>query len=666
MPRSFFGPNHHQPHVHSLFSTTRLLPLFNTPYLLLLSSQLPNPNMRTTFSAIAALAAVAGAQSTTSIDIDAITVAVPTSVFVLPVVYVTAEGAPTLTATTLATTAIPSSDPKATAVFDSAADVTAAIVSASESAAAVETSIVKRDGSCVQQPLGVNHASLPDTPAAFAADPYYGIQAVNAVLPSGYVQTFSNLTASNSADGYIGFTLMNSYDVATCGSKCLAIDGCNSFNIYFERDPQVDPSVAGCSNPNSTVNVKCVFWQGAVTVDNANNYGQMRDGFQVVVAGSNGYIASAYAAKLAAKATATSSSSSAAASATDAAGNIYTIYYSSDSTQGSYSNAQASSSYTDCMTACDSDSQCNAFTYVGGANGVGSGTCWLKSQLGSPSTAGSNVLSGVRSGKAVSSSSSSTVSTTSSSSSASSSVASTSSSSSFSTTTSSSSSSTSSSTLVTKTSSSTSSSSTVASTSTSSSTSSSVVSTTMSSSSSSSSSSATTMSTVTKPASVTTTSASSISSSSTSTTSSSKTSSAPASATTAFYIAPWDGYYAMVAWGSNAAVSYTNQWMATKFQIDPKTSYLVEASGFYAGYAASMPKGEQVNQKLVFNPTGTASNNYVKCSIDEKAGYLVCSANGQFQQAYACSSDGYSALYFGPSVPSTGGCQWVGLYRQSA
>ncbi|KAI5209498.1 hypothetical protein E4T39_00734 [Aureobasidium subglaciale] len=544
--------------------------------------------MRTTFSTIAAFAAVAVAQSTTSIDIEAISVAVPTSVFVLPVIYVTAEGAPTLTATTLATTAIPSSDPKATAVFDSAANVTAAIVSASEIAAAVETSVVKRDGACVQQPLGVDHASTPDTAAAFAADPYYGIQAVNAVVPTGYVQTFSNLTASNSADQYMGFTLMKSYDVATCGSKCLAIDGCNSINIIFERDPQQDPSVAGCSNPNSTVNVKCIFWGGAVTADNANNYGQMRDGFQVVVAGSNGYIASAYAAKLAAKATATTSSSSAAASATDAAGNIYTIYYSSDSTQGSYSNAQASSSYTDCMTACDGDSQCNAFTYVGGANGVGSGTCWLKSQLGSPSTAGNNVLSGVRSGKAISSSSISAISTT-------------------------------------------------------------------TSSSSSSSISATTMSTVTKPSSSSTTTSASITSSS----SSSTTSSAPASATTAFYINFGSGYYAVVAGGSNAAVTYTNIFMATKFQIDAKTGYLIEASGLYAGYAASMPKGEQVNQKVLFNPTGTASNNYVKCSIDEKAGSLVCSANGQLQQAYACLSDGYSASYFGPSIPSTGGYESI-------
>lgn len=587
--------------------------------------------MRTSFTAMAALAAAAAAQSTTSIDIDAISVAVPTSVFVLPVVYVTEEGAPTLTATTLATTATASSDPSATAIFDSAADVPVAISLASEIAAATATPMAKRDGSCVQQPLGISYNSVPDTAAAFAADPYYGNQAVAAGTPSGYVQSFVNLTASNSADQYLGFTLLTSYDVATCANKCTAINGCNSVNIYFERDPTVNPDNAACANPSSTVNIKCVFWGGAVAAANANNFGQWRDNFQVLVAGSNGYMNSVYAAKLAAKATATSSSSSAAASATDAAGNVYTIYYSSDSTQGAYSNTQAASSYTDCMTACDADSQCNAFTYVGGNNGQGSGTCWLKTGLGSPSPAGSNVVSGVRSGKAVSSSSSSAVSTTSSSSSSSSSsLSSTSSSSSSIAQTSSSSSS-----II----SSTSSSSVVA-----------------SSTSSSSSVAPTTMSTVTK-------SASSTSSASGTSTSSSTTSTAATAGSTSFYIVPQPGYYLKVAAGSNAGVTYSNQAGATKFQISGN-GYLVEASGSYVGYAASMPQGANTNQKVVFNPTGTASNNYANCALNSSQGWVTCSVNGVSQQSYACMADGYSILYFGPNVPN--GCSSVTLFRQSA
>ena len=40
----------------------------------------------------------------------------------------------------------------------------------------------------------------------------------------------------------------------------------------------------------STTNIKCVFWGGEVTSDSLSNTGQYRDQFQVVIAGSNGYM----------------------------------------------------------------------------------------------------------------------------------------------------------------------------------------------------------------------------------------------------------------------------------------------------------------------------------------------------------------------------------------
>ncbi|THZ38116.1 hypothetical protein D6C90_06505 [Aureobasidium pullulans] len=75
---------------------------------------------------------------------------------------------------------------------------------------------------------------------------------------------------------------------------------------------------------------------------------------------------------------------------TDSNGKIYTIKCSSDTTIGSFANAQAVNTYADCMTACDSTTGCVAFTYVGGANGQGSGACYLKNALGSASPAGGN------------------------------------------------------------------------------------------------------------------------------------------------------------------------------------------------------------------------------------------------------------------------------------
>jgi hypothetical protein len=216
--------------------------------------------MRRGIAALAVCASIVSAQSTTSIDIDAISVAIPTSVFNLPVVYVTAEDAPTITATTLATTAIPSSDPSATNVFDSPADVTAALSSASELAAATSSAAVDKRGasSCVPQPTGINYSVKPDTAAGWVADTVLpaSASAANKAVPTGYVSSFVALNASNSADGYMGFTLMTSYDIPGCAAKCNAISGCNSFNIYFERDPSVNPDDASCSDPPSTVQVK--------------------------------------------------------------------------------------------------------------------------------------------------------------------------------------------------------------------------------------------------------------------------------------------------------------------------------------------------------------------------------------------------------------------------
>jgi hypothetical protein len=217
-----------------------LLPRYNS--LFLAPSKVIN--MRRGIAALAICASVVSAQSTTSIDIDAISVAIPTTVFNLPVVYVTAEDAPTITATTLATTAIPSSDPSATNVFDSPADVTAALSSASVIAAATSSAAVDKRAAttCVPQPAGINYAVQPDTAAGWVADLNLpaSATAANKALPTGYVSSFVALNASNSADNYMGFTLMTSYDVAGCATKC-------------------NPDDSSCSDPPSTVQVKVIF-----------------------------------------------------------------------------------------------------------------------------------------------------------------------------------------------------------------------------------------------------------------------------------------------------------------------------------------------------------------------------------------------------------------------
>ncbi|KAA8564047.1 hypothetical protein EYC84_012039 [Monilinia fructicola] len=82
--------------------------------------------------------------------------------------------------------------------------------------------------------------------------------------------------------------LMPHYDVAQCGALCDKTDLCTGFNIYVERDPSVNPSDS-CSNPASITNYKCTLWGSGVDSSSATNNGQWRDGFQVVITGSNGY-----------------------------------------------------------------------------------------------------------------------------------------------------------------------------------------------------------------------------------------------------------------------------------------------------------------------------------------------------------------------------------------
>ncbi|KAF2717843.1 hypothetical protein K431DRAFT_232193, partial [Polychaeton citri CBS 116435] len=148
-----------------------------------------------------------------------------------------------------------------------------------------------RRGNCAAQPTGASGAPSysPDSASAFASQTSFGDIASAAPTPSGYDQTFVNLAGSNNAYGYLGFTTLSTYDTKTCAQKCDKINGCMAVNIYFERDPSLDPG-ANCPDPASATMIKCVFWGGPVDSSNAVNKGQWRQNFQVLIAGSNGYV----------------------------------------------------------------------------------------------------------------------------------------------------------------------------------------------------------------------------------------------------------------------------------------------------------------------------------------------------------------------------------------
>ncbi|KAH8886192.1 WSC-domain-containing protein [Thozetella sp. PMI_491] len=77
----------------------------------------------------------------------------------------------------------------------------------------------------------------------------------------------------------------------------------------------------------------------------------------------------------------------------DGNGLSYAVYCSATSSVTSYSSVSVSNSYLDCMTLCDSNAKCGAFTYVGVAYGAGAGICYLKTGLGSLTSRGTGTIS---------------------------------------------------------------------------------------------------------------------------------------------------------------------------------------------------------------------------------------------------------------------------------
>jgi hypothetical protein len=121
--------------------------------------------------------------------------------------------------------------------------------------------------------------------------------AAAAAAPSGYKSVFTNLQGSTQQTGYMGLYTLTTYDPAVCAAQCDAVALCESFNLYFERDPTVDPSDISCADPPSLTNYKCTLYGYPIVGSTATNTGGYRgvasasgSTFKVAIAGSNGYV----------------------------------------------------------------------------------------------------------------------------------------------------------------------------------------------------------------------------------------------------------------------------------------------------------------------------------------------------------------------------------------
>lgn len=122
----------------------------------------------------------------------------------------------------------------------------------------------------------------------FLADTSFATTAANAITPAGYTWLFTGYMASLNQNGYMGYLELGQYTPSTCAAWCNAQSTCAGFDIYFERDPVLNPAAA-CLNPAMQTAIRCAFWSTALLPANAVNVGQWRGNFGVLIAGANGY-----------------------------------------------------------------------------------------------------------------------------------------------------------------------------------------------------------------------------------------------------------------------------------------------------------------------------------------------------------------------------------------
>ncbi|EPS39785.1 hypothetical protein H072_6239 [Dactylellina haptotyla CBS 200.50] len=171
----------------------------------------------------------------------------------------------------------------------STSDIVADVKSDPASTKKARREVLKRvPGDCAPQP--------PNSGPQFDLGPTEWQAAVSAAYPptnpstlGAYTKVFDGLKGSVNQIGYRGLTTIQSYDITACATLCDKKAQCLGFNLYVERDPSLDPGV-GCPNPSPITNYKCTLWSFPFLDGAADNTGETRKEFKVVLAASVGYV----------------------------------------------------------------------------------------------------------------------------------------------------------------------------------------------------------------------------------------------------------------------------------------------------------------------------------------------------------------------------------------
>lgn len=146
------------------------------------------------------------------------------------------------------------------------------------------------NSACAVQPTYQPYypAGNASDPQAFLKDSTINSVSSNAGTVSGFTWMWSGYMMQTQTRGFLGVYQLSSYNVSTCAAYCNSVPYCNGFNIFYERNPSLQPAAA-CPNPAPIASIRCTLWDNGIDIYSAVNYGQWRAAFPVVVAGSNGY-----------------------------------------------------------------------------------------------------------------------------------------------------------------------------------------------------------------------------------------------------------------------------------------------------------------------------------------------------------------------------------------
>ncbi|KAF3941088.1 hypothetical protein ABW19_dt0206355 [Dactylella cylindrospora] len=151
------------------------------------------------------------------------------------------------------------------------------------------SSPVKRvPGDCAVQPQ-IGGPQFYGAPADWQTAVSEAYPATNPATIGPYKKVFDGLKGSVNQLGYRGLTTIVGYDLEKCKQLCDNKAQCLGFNLYVERDPSLDPGV-GCPNPSEITNYKCTLWSFPFLAGAADNTGETRKDFKVVIAASVGYV----------------------------------------------------------------------------------------------------------------------------------------------------------------------------------------------------------------------------------------------------------------------------------------------------------------------------------------------------------------------------------------